>query len=166
MTEPLHFHFSLSCIGKGNGNPFQCSCLQNSRDGRAWWAAVYGVAHSRTQLKRLSSSSSSSRNNKVQDGRPVVFPQTLSLSIHSLKHISMLNDTPTGTMTINIKKWAVAQFLEVPILSPEELEYSSHSQPMKVPTPIKIDNPITWCLECFSCLLRWPTLCLWSVSPP
>ena len=56
-TERLHFHFSLSCIGKGNGNPLQCSCLENPRDGRAWWAAVYGVAQSQTRLKRLSSSS-------------------------------------------------------------------------------------------------------------
>ena len=60
MTERLHFHFSLSCIGEGNGNPLQCSCLENPRDGGAWWAAVYGVAQSWTQLKRLSSSSSSS----------------------------------------------------------------------------------------------------------
>ena len=60
-TERLHFHFSLSCIGKGNDNPFQCSCLENPRDGGAWWAAVYGVAQSWTRLKRLSSSSSSSR---------------------------------------------------------------------------------------------------------
>ena len=59
MTEQLHFHFSLSCIGEGNGNPLQCSCLDNPRDGGAWWAAVYGVAQSRTRLKRLSSSSSS-----------------------------------------------------------------------------------------------------------
>ena len=56
-TERLHFHFSLSCIGEGNGNPLQCSCLENSRDGGAWWAAVYGVAQSWTRLKRLSSSS-------------------------------------------------------------------------------------------------------------
>ena len=58
MTEQLHFHFSLSYIGEGNGNPLQCSCLENPRDGEAWWAAVYGVAESRTRLKRLSSSSS------------------------------------------------------------------------------------------------------------
>ena len=56
-TEQLHFHFSLSCIGEGNGNPLQCSCLENPRDGGAWWAAVYGVAQSRTRLRRLSSSS-------------------------------------------------------------------------------------------------------------
>ena len=56
-TERLPFHFSLSCIGEGNGNPLQCSCLENPRDGEAWWAAVYGVAQSRTRLKQLSSSS-------------------------------------------------------------------------------------------------------------
>ena len=59
MTEQLHFHFSPLCIGEGNGNPLQCSCLENPRDGGAWWAAVYRVAQSRTRLKRLSSSSSS-----------------------------------------------------------------------------------------------------------
>ena len=57
-TERLRFHFSLSCIGGGNGNPLQCSCLENPRDGGAWWAAVHWVAQSRTRLKRLSSSSS------------------------------------------------------------------------------------------------------------
>ena len=56
-TERLHFHFSLSCTGEGNGNPLQCSCLENPRDGGAWWAAVYGVAQSRTRLKQLSSTS-------------------------------------------------------------------------------------------------------------
>ena len=60
MAERLHFHFSLSCIGEGNGNPLQCSCLENPRGGGAWWASVYGVAQSQTRLKRLSSSSSSS----------------------------------------------------------------------------------------------------------
>ena len=57
-TERLHFHFSLSCIGEGNGDPLQCSCLENPRDGEASWAAVSGVTQSRTRLKRLSSSSS------------------------------------------------------------------------------------------------------------
>ena len=59
-TERLHFHFSLSCIGEGNGNPLQCSGLENPRDGGAWWAAIYGVSQSRTRLKQLSSGSSSS----------------------------------------------------------------------------------------------------------
>ena len=58
MTERLHFHFSLSCIGEGNGNPLQYSCLENPVDRGAWWAAVYGAAQSRTRLKQLSSSSS------------------------------------------------------------------------------------------------------------
>ena len=57
-TARLHFHFLLSCIGERNGNPLQCSCLENPRDSGAWWAAVYRVAQSRTRLKRLSSSSS------------------------------------------------------------------------------------------------------------
>ena len=57
MTERLHFHFSLPCIGEGNGNPLQCSCLENPRDGGALWAAISGVTQSQTRLKRLSSSS-------------------------------------------------------------------------------------------------------------
>ena len=57
-TQWIHFQFSFSCIGEGNGNPLQCSCLENLRDGGAWWAAVYGVARSRVRLMRLSSSSS------------------------------------------------------------------------------------------------------------
>ena len=69
MTEQLHFHFSLSCIGEGNGNPLQCSCLENPMDGGAWWAAVYGVAQSRTRLKRLSSSSSSGNISGCQNGQ-------------------------------------------------------------------------------------------------
>ena len=60
-TERLHFHFSLSCTGERNGNPLQCSCLENPRNGRAWWAAIYEVAQSRTWLKQLSSSSSKVR---------------------------------------------------------------------------------------------------------
>ena len=59
QAERLHFHFSLSCIGEGNGNPLQCSCLENPRNRGAWWAAVYGVAQSWTRLTRLSRSSSS-----------------------------------------------------------------------------------------------------------
>ena len=65
MTEWLHFHFSLSCFGEGNGNPLQCSCLENPRDGGAWWAAIYGVAQVRTRLKWLSSSSSITEDCKL-----------------------------------------------------------------------------------------------------
>ena len=67
MTERLHFHFSLSCVGKGNGNPLQCSCLENPRGGGAWWADVYKVAQSWTQLKWLSSSSSRVLFKKIRD---------------------------------------------------------------------------------------------------
>ena len=63
------FHFSLSCIGEGNGNPLQCSCLENPRDGGAWWAALYGVAQSRTRLKQLTSSS----NKKEWDMNNITF---------------------------------------------------------------------------------------------
>ena len=58
--EQLHFHFSLSCIGEGNGNPLQCSCLENPRDGGAWWAAVSGVAQSQTRLSDLAAAAASS----------------------------------------------------------------------------------------------------------
>ena len=74
-TERLHFHFSLSCIGEGNGNPLQCSCLENPRDSGAWWAASYGVAHSRTRLKWLSSSSSS--KNTISGTELSVFESSL-----------------------------------------------------------------------------------------
>ena len=74
-TEQLHFHFSLSCTGGGNGSPLQCSCLENPRDGRAWWAAVYRVTQSRTRLKRLSSSSSktSPTQQKYNSSHPWIF---------------------------------------------------------------------------------------------
>ena len=74
MTERLHFHFSLSCIGEGNGNPLQCSCLENPRDGRAWWAAICGVAQSRTRLKQLSSSSS------IEDMEKAMAPHSSTLA--------------------------------------------------------------------------------------
>ena len=84
-NERLHFDFSLSCIGEGNGNPLQCSCLKNRRDGGVWWAAICGVAQSQTRLKRLSSSSSSSSLITIQMGSrnilslPKPFPLPLSL---------------------------------------------------------------------------------------
>ena len=78
-TEKLHFHFSLSCIGEGNGTPLQCYCLENPRDGGAWWAAVYGVVQSRTRLKWLSSSSMHSNNDSY-------FLICHTERNHSLKH--------------------------------------------------------------------------------
>ena len=61
-TEWIHLHFSLSCFREGKGNPLQCSCLENPRDGGVWWAAIYGVSQSWTRLKRLSSSSRTNQN--------------------------------------------------------------------------------------------------------
>ena len=69
-TERLHFHLSLSCIGEGNGNPLQCSCLENPRDGGAWWDAIYGVTQSRPRLKRLSSSSCSILISRPREKKP------------------------------------------------------------------------------------------------
>ena len=73
MTERLHFHFSLSCTGEGNGNPLQCSCLENPRAGGAWWAAVCGVAQNQTRLKRLSSNSSSIAILGKGNGNPIQY---------------------------------------------------------------------------------------------
>ena len=84
MTEQNHFHFSLSCIGEGNGNPLQCSCLENPRDGGALWAAIYGVAQSQTGLKRLSSSSSSSSLSRKIVDYFIVWPWVSFTSNHSL----------------------------------------------------------------------------------
>ena len=84
-TERLHFHFSLSCIGEGNGNPLQCSCLENPRDGGAWGAAIYGVAQNWTRLKQLSSSSSS------------------SMSVRSLPCLSLKIQLPISESTKNGK---------------------------------------------------------------
>ena len=69
VTERLHFHFSLSCIGEGNGNPLQCSCLENPRDRGAWWATVYWVTQNPTRLKQLSSSNS--RNKFIGEGNGI-----------------------------------------------------------------------------------------------
>ena len=73
MTEWLDFDFSLSCIGEGNGNPLQCSCLEDPKHGGAWWAAVYGVTQSRTRLKWLSSSNSSMDTSVINDQGDISF---------------------------------------------------------------------------------------------
>ena len=93
MTEQLPFHFSLSCIGEGNGNPLQCSWLENPRDGGAWWAAVYGVAQSWTRLKRLSSSSSSTWEAPyvVTDlSITVIILQYIQILKHSSVHLKLI----------------------------------------------------------------------------
>ena len=89
-TEQLHFYFSLSCIGEGNGNPLQCSRLENPRDRGAWWAAIYEVAQSRTRLKWLSSSSSRSSmwlDIRSSCSMPYGCPHSqLALCIHGFIH--------------------------------------------------------------------------------
>ena len=87
-TERLHFHFSLSCIGEGNGNPLQCSCLENPRDRGASWAAIYGVAQSWTQLKRLSSSSILVLHLIVESNRPIYKLQTLHCPWQDFEHVA------------------------------------------------------------------------------
>ena len=95
-SERLPFHFSLSCIGEGNGNPLQCSFLENPRDGGAWWAAVYGVAQSRTRLKRLSSSSSSKPYQQNADvGRCLAWKERWELehlSVYSSRNTNLLKN--------------------------------------------------------------------------
>ena len=99
MTEQLPFHCSLSCIGEGNGNPLQCSCLENPRDGGAWQAAVEGVAQSRTRLKRLSSSSSSSNYikrqkaliNKIRDVKGEIIINTTEIQRIIREYYEQLN---------------------------------------------------------------------------
>ena len=106
-TERLHSHCSLSCIGEGNGNPLQCSCLENPRDGGAWWTAVSGVAQSRTRLKRLSSSSSSSNLLLWWCG-------TYRL-IEFLKQIQHLQIFPLGGKSRNVLQWSFVLWVNLPV---------------------------------------------------
>ena len=118
-TERLHFHFSLSCIGEGNGNPLQCSCLENPRDGGARWGVVYGVAQSRTWLKQHSSSSS----------RRGIIIYVMNICILEIQHLfSLPKDTQVYFSEI------VYRFHDMvnpctcsPILAPKE-PYSFHHQ--------------------------------------
>ena len=90
-TERLHFHFSLSCSGEGNGNPLQCSCLENPRDGEAWWAAICGVAQSQIRLKRFSSSSSSKYWVKEKSEIPIVIVYTHDFSFYHTSPLRLMN---------------------------------------------------------------------------
>ena len=92
MTERFHFHFSFSCIGEGNADPLQCSCLENPRDGGAWWAAVYGVTQSQTRLKRRSSS----RGNDCFTGEGIGYPLQYSwvaLVAQLVKNLPAMRET-------------------------------------------------------------------------
>ena len=100
ITERSHFHFSFSCIGEGDGNPLQCSCLENPRDSGTWWAVVYGVAQSWTWLKRLSSSSMA--NNVV-----IVSGEQWTVNMDTYTYIhSLPNSPPIQAATLH---WAAFQ---------------------------------------------------------
>ena len=106
MTEQLHFHFSLSCTGEGNGNPLQCSCLKNPRDGGAWWAAVYGVAQNRTWLKRLSSSSSilfSSIDNYLVSQQKLIFANFFKLKFRTCVRVVYMT---LHLLVTQLKQWS------------------------------------------------------------
>ena len=102
-TERLHFHFSLSCIGEGNGNPLQCSCLENPRDGGAWWAAIYGVAQSQTRLKRLSSSSSSCNSWGHKESDMTEWLNWTELNWRCLIHVLLLHNTSCLSSQVPIR---------------------------------------------------------------
>ena len=90
MTERLHFHFSLSCTGEGNGNPLRCACLENPRDGGAWWAAAYGVAQGQTRLKRLSQQQGPDNASCTEESRVVRKTDKYLVIFHKFLNIAML----------------------------------------------------------------------------
>ena len=121
MTERLHFHFSLFCHGEGNGNPLQYSCLENPRDGGAWWAAVYGVTQSWTRMKWLSSSSSSSTQTHLQYG-PTCYPliETNPYSIPSESHLMSLSFTVLSSFNAFVY-FPLSWMTLLPTFSPSEI---------------------------------------------
>ena len=124
MTERLHFHFSLSCIGEGNGNSLQCSCLENPRDGGASWVAFYGVAQSRTRLKRLSSSSSSSFQVSVRASRWVAHGGVTIIDTHCVLEIKRLTQKGKSSI-INILYRSVEPWFGIMSLCLPELQCST-----------------------------------------
>ena len=105
-TERLHFHFSLSYIGEGNGNPLQCSCLENPRDGGAWWAAIHRVTKSQTQLKRLSS------QELVMDREPGVLPSMESQRAGHDSASKQQREQPTYLFSDSLEKMLMLEKTE------------------------------------------------------
>ena len=110
-TKRLHFHFSLSCIGEGNGNPLQCSWLENPSDGGAWWAAVYGVAQSRTRLKRLSSSSSKDWGSWITQVCFEINPPHAMVNPHHISMTSLLPNSLLSSIPPNFIVFSMCQTL-------------------------------------------------------
>ena len=124
MTERRHFHFSLSSIGEGNGNPLQCSCLENPSDGGAWWAAVSGVAQSQTRLKRLNSSSSSSRSR--QHLKMKIIMLTISCCLKGFNHPSLASGEWRSILTQHHKNIHVsAPILFLSALAPTSSQHQN-----------------------------------------
>ena len=112
-TEQLDFHFSLSCIGEGNGNPRQCSCLENPKDREAWWAAVYAVAQSQTWLKWLSSSNTLAK--KKKKGQNQIIPKW---KIHFTYIWEPQLKAPSRIWLLHSKAQDPELTLEIPATSP------------------------------------------------
>ena len=144
-----HSHsFTCSGIGEGNGNPLQCSCLENPRDGGAWWAAVYGVAQSRTRLKRLSSSSSFLM---LPIRRSLLFPLSIDLAqaLHS-------NSSSWWEPQVFLTLQEVPAIVSTPSRS---FEPKLYSKLFSVPRPLD-----DWCfLQLLS--LCYSTISLWPFQP-
>ena len=122
MAEHLHFHFSLSCIREGNGNSLQCSCLENPRDGGAWWAAIYGVAQSRTRLKWFSSSSSSS-SRVMSSTNNDSFVSSFSMWMHLISFSCLNAVARTSNTMLNRSDWEWASFVLFLILEEKLLAF-------------------------------------------
>ena len=125
MTERLRFHFSVSCIGEGHGNPLQCSCLENPRDGGAWWGAVCGVTQSRTWLKRLSSSSSHIKKPHKKWVKLIYN----SNKFYSAQHISKVL---SFQHKINVKKLLMRYFTFLFLISLQNPVYMLHLQHISI----------------------------------
>ena len=148
MTERLHFDFSLSCTGEGNGNPLQCPSLEDPRDGEAQWAAVYGVAQSRTRLKWLSSSSSSSSSEAISFISFLLIDKSLKTKyeptvIQILFFFIQLYNLPFFKVHVIIESifywWSITQTSTI-----DSFHGFTHYVSTWVPIHLKIQRKIRW----------------------
>ena len=170
-TKRLHFYFSLSCIGEGSGNPLQCSWLENPRDGGAWWAAIYGVTWSRTRLKRLSSSSSSSSrvSGRLWPLQETLQDQQVSLaqfsSVQPLRHVGLFATPWTAACQASLSITNSRSLLKL-----MSIESVTTIQPSLLPHSLLLPS-IFLSIKVFSnesaLGMRWPKYCSFSfnISP-